>query len=322
MSALPVEALEPAPGVAHLLKRWGIRSVGELVALGQEALTARLGLEALALFAAAATTMIRPLQLVCPLEQFEDTFEFEPAVETLQPLLFLLRRFVDQLTQRLDLRAFVAESLVLKLGLESGETLEAQLRIPQPTSRPDVLFRALYTHLETVTTETPIKTVGLAILPRKAEDKQLGLFETVLADPHRFKETLARLSAVVGPDRVGTPLLENSHCPDRFRLAPPDFENAPILVESSKAKEPATAPIRRFRPPLKAEVAGEPAPASVQCAVSQGKLKVVVGPWRVSGNWWEAGGWEREEWDAATSDGKVLRLVRRPEGWFVEGIVD
>ena len=49
---------------------------------------------------------------------------------------------------------------------------------------------------------------------------------------------------------------------------------------------------------------------------------MTIGPWRASGNWWEPGAWEREEWDAATSDGKVIRLVRQPGGWFVEGVMD
>jgi protein ImuB len=47
-----------------------------------------------------------------------------------------------------------------------------------------------------------------------------------------------------------------------------------------------------------------------------------VGPWRASGQWWETGAWERDEWDVLTRDGKVLRLVRTPEGWRVEGILD
>lgn len=53
------------------------------------------------------------------------------------------------------------------------------------------------------------------------------------------------------------------------------------------------------------------------------KLKIAVGPWRSSGQWWETGKvWSRDEWDVATRDGKVLRLVKRPEGWFVEGVLD
>jgi protein ImuB len=346
MAALPVAALEPSAEVALLLQRWGIRTVGELLALGQDALTARLGLEALALFAAASSTADRPLHLVHPTECFEESFDFNPEIETLEPLLFLLRRFVDHLSQRLEPRGLVAEELVLKLTLESGENVISRLRLPQPTRQPEILFRTLHTFLETLRTASAVKSVALTVLPTPGRQKQLGLFETVLSDPHQFQETLARLTAVLGPDRVGTPALENSHRPDAFRLAAPDFENAPIPLEKERSTPRHVLPIRRFRPSIKAEVeceqpegtpretspltdsppqqnaAGFNRPVSVRCSVTRGKLKILVGPWRASGNWWEPDGWEREEWDAATSDGQVIRLVHQPDGWFVEGVID
>ena len=347
MAALPVAALEPSAEVALLLQRWGIRTVGELLALSQDALTARLGLEALALFAAASTTGDRPLHLVAPAERFEESFDFNPEIETLEPLLFLLRRFVDHLSQRLEPRGLVAETLLLKLTLESGENVISPLRLPQPTRHPEVLFRTLHTFLETLRTASAVKSVGLTVLPTPGRQRQLGLFETILSDPHQFQETLARLTALLGPDRVGTPALENSHRPDAFRLTAPDFENAPIPLEKERSTPRRVMPIRRFRPSIKAEVeceqpqcapretspptaspAQRPAtgfnrPVSVRCSVTRGKLKILVGPWRASGNWWEPGAsWEREEWDAATSDGQVIRLVHQPDGWFVEGVID
>jgi len=46
------------------------------------------------------------------------------------------------------------------------------------------------------------------------------------------------------------------------------------------------------------------------------------GPFVSSGNWWEAPGWTREEWDVQTSDGALHRICRRDEGCFVEGLYD
>ncbi|HEY6166856.1 MAG TPA: DNA polymerase Y family protein, partial [Verrucomicrobiae bacterium] len=129
IAKLPVAALEPSTDVALVLHKWGIRTVGELLALGQDALVDRLGLEALALFAAASTTALRPLNLVRPAERFEEAFDYEHPIETLEPLLFILRRFVDALSQRLELTDLVAELLTLKLRLESGEALERRFRV-------------------------------------------------------------------------------------------------------------------------------------------------------------------------------------------------
>lgn len=321
IATLPVAALEPSSDVELILHKWGIRTVGELIALGQEALADRLGLEAFALFAAASDNSVRLLKLVRPEERFEESFDFEQPVETMEPLLFLLRRFVDQIGQRLETTGFVAELVTLRLRLDSGEVIERRLRVPQPTREANVLFRMLQTHLETLRTESPIVMVALTADPTRPQQKQFGLFEVALRDPQQFQETLARLSALVGAERVGTPVVEDTHRPDAFKLVPPDFENAPVPVKAANLL--ATTPIRRLRPALAAQVEGGHEPVSLQCSIANGKLKIAVGPWRSSGQWWEVGKvWTRDEWDVATRDGKVLRLVQRPDGWFVEGMLD
>lgn len=323
IATLPVAALAPSSDVESILQKWGVRTVGELLALGQEALADRLGLEAFALFAAASDQSLRPLKLVRPEEHFEESFDFEQPVETMEPLLFLLRRFVDQIGQRLEATGFVAEQVTLGLRLDSGEVIERRLRVPQPTRDVQVLFRMLQTHLETLRADSPIVTVALTAEPTRPQQKQFGLFEVALRDPQQFQETLARLSALLGAERVGTPVVEDNHRPDAFTLVPPDFENALVPVTAKIANPLAVTAVRRLRPAVAARVDGEHAPVSLQCSVANGALKIAVGPWRSSGQWWEPGqAWSREEWDVATRDGRVLRLVQRPEGWFVEGVLD
>ena len=36
----------------------------------------------------------------------------------------------------------------------------------------------------------------------------------------------------------------------------------------------------------------------------------------------ENGAWHREEWDATTLRGQVLRLVHQPDGWTVDALLD
>ena len=361
IAALPVAALEPSREVTLILRKWGIRTVGALLALGQAAVAERIGLEALALFAAASTTAMRPLNRVAAAEQFEEAFEFDHTVETIEPLLFILRRFVDQLSQRLELSSFAAELLTLRLRLESGEILERRLRIPQPTRQREILFRMLHTHLETLRTPSPIVSVTLKADPAQPEQKQFSLFEAALRDPPQFQETLARLSALLGADRVGTPVRANSHRADAFKLVPPDFENASSDTATRVSEFLSVTPLRRFRPALKVklecdfaaprhlhnsfltqapfpperesaaqaleqfrtrgQVKQSPAAASLR-SIAKGELKIAIGPWRASGNWWEPAAWQREEWDVATTDGTALRLVRIDNEWCVEAILD
>ncbi len=119
----------------------------------------------------------------------------------------------------------------------------------------------LQTHLEGVRTDGAITGVTLVAEPTRPVQRQFGLFEAVLKDPHQFQETLARLSALVGVDRVGSPVREDSHRPDAFRLVPPDFENAPMRVGRGSDLGRRT-PWRRFRPPVPATVSIAPTPAA------------------------------------------------------------
>lgn len=254
IASLPVAALEPSPHVADILHQWGVRTVGEVLALGPAELAERLGLESFALLAAASTGTVRPLNLVRPAERFVESFEFDPPIETLEPLLFLLRRFAEQIGHRLECCGFVAESLRLSLRQESGALLERHLRIPQPTRSADALFRMLHTHLESVRTDTAIAGVELHADPTRPEQRQFTLFEAALRDPNQFQETLARLSALVGADRVGTPVRVDTHRPDAFRLVPPDFEHAPPPPDAQAGDFQRPTPLRRLRPTPKITV--------------------------------------------------------------------
>ena len=61
-----------------------------------------------------------------------------------------------------------------------------------------------------------------------------------------------------------------------------------------------------------------------------GTVLQCAGPWRTSGEWWNAqfqggdGAWNRDEWDVSLSDGAVYRIFvdRMTDGWFIDAIVD
>ncbi len=356
LAGLPVGALEPSADAAGLLADWGVRTVGDLLGLGQAAVAERLGLEAFALFAAASTTATRPLRLVRPIERFVEGCTFDPGIETLEPLLFRLRRFVDSLEPRLAAFGWVAQSLHLRLELEDAPPRDLHLRLPEPTRQADILFRGLHTALETVRAGSAVTGATLTAEPTRPVQRQFGLFEAAVRDPHQLQETLTRLAALVGADRVGTPVRIDTHRPDTFRLVPPDFDNAPAVAPPSPGDLTRPVPVRRFRPPLPASVTTRPAPGNLpglspediaaaldplfrpdrttgaaaptgrpillRCALASGRLPVVRGPWRADGDWWDAAGWAREEWDVVTSDGRALRLAWEAGAWRVEAMVD
>jgi len=99
------------------------------------------------------------------------------------------------------------------------------------------------------------------------------------------------------------------------------------VPETGRDTGDAVLALRRLRPPRRVSVAtdGERRPAVV-CGALGPEARVIgcAGPWRVSGEWWDAGAWARDEWDVALSDGAVCRLARelRSGEWYLDGVYD
>src|SRR3954451_16057333 len=281
-----------------ILHKWGIHTLGQLAALDKEQLSARLGPEAVRIWERANGRSNRLLKLIRPPESFQESFEFEREIETAEPLLFMLRRFLEQLTVRLAAIYLVAKELTLRITFGNKQTYERVFKIPQPTNNVDLLFRMLQTHLENFRSEHPIVAVALSAEPIKPAGEQFGFFETTLRNPHQLSETLARLTALLGNDRIGTPVLEETHRPDAFRMQP--FSWAVVSAVSS-GETPralrtahATTALRRFRPALSTSVLqDEDTPAHIRSAEMSGKIIAQRGPYLLSGNWWDEKSWRR-----------------------------
>ena len=317
LAPLSIAALDPGAELAAVLESWGIRTIGQFVALPSAPMWERLGPEAVELWERATGGRARPLKLVKPQEFFAEEADLEHPVEMLEPLLFLLRRFLEQIAARLAGAYLVAGKLRLVLRFEQGEAYRRIFTIPQPTRDVALLFRLLHTHLENFTSGSPIVGLELAAKPVRPNVEQFGLLERGLRDPHQFAETLARLQALLGSDQVGTPELESSHHPEAFHLRPYEAEAPAPKTDGDLL---IGVPWLRFRPPVPANVVlNEAQPAYLYSARSTGPIRDARGPWQLDGQWWESRRWSREEWDVATDDG-LYRLVRAEENWFLDGI--
>src|SRR5437762_5668727 len=245
--------------ILEILHKWGIHTLGQLVRLDKEQLRARLGPEAVRMWERANGQSNRPLKLVRQPESFEESFEFENEIETAEPLLFMLRRFLQQFFFRLSAIYLVAKELRLQITFSNKQHYERCFKIPQPTNDVDLLFQMLHTHLGNFKSEYPITAVSLEAKPTKASQQQFGLFEIPLRDPNQLYETLARLSALLGNDRVGTPVLEETHRPDAFQMEPFTWQVAasPSRTGSILNRQNELSPrvaLRRFRPPANAAI--------------------------------------------------------------------
>lgn len=312
---LPTAALDPEPDLLSVLDGWGIRTIGELTELPMTKVCERLGSRALQLWQRARGGQPRPLKIVKIPEAFEEKTDLEYPIETLEPLLFLLKDFLERLSCRLEQVYRVMARLRLVLRFDDGTTYEKCFAIPSPTRNVALLCRMLQTHLENFTASSPIVGLELKATPALPSSEQSGLLERGLKDPNQFADTLARLQALVGADRVGVPHVEDSHRPDAVTVEP--YVEKPMLPTAT----PLTGlPLFRFRPPLAATVRTEAEkPSYIASPRFQGRVSEALGPWKMRGNWWDLLAWAREEWDVATENG-FYRLARIGKHWVIEGI--
>ena len=328
LSTLPVSALSPSPQTLAILKKWGIETLGALSALPADAVTQRLGPEGRDLWERAAGRKRRLLQLASPRQTYEETMEFEFEVQTLEPLLFVLRRFIEQLVLRLAAIYRVPEAMALCLRFDDGQEHRRQFRIPAPTGNVETLFRVVHTHLENFVGPSPVRSLHLAATPALATSEQFGLFGTALRDPNRFSETLARLHALLGPDGAGVVCRDDTHRPDAFHLQAPDFLHLDDATANKTTAPPSPPtfglPLRRWRPPwpLQVDVRNR-FPTWIRSVAFSGEVRAVRGPYQLTGGWWERQSqWACEEWDVELANGSLYRLSRQRDDWFLEGTYD
>src|SRR5213595_2582769 len=306
--------------VLGILRRWGIESLGQFAALEKEAVAARLGPIGIELWERATGKTTRLLKLVPIRESFEEAFEFENEIETSEPLLFMLRRFLQQFSVRLHAVHLVISELQLEIIFSDKNQYAHRFKIPEPTNNVETLFRMLQTHLENFTSKSSIVAVALKAETTKPAFEQFHLFETALRDPARLTETLARLTGLLGSERVGTLVLEETHRPDAFRM-----ERFSWQLPETKSELPAlpASALRRFRSPLPASVLlAKNRPAHFRSAKVQGEVRDGKGPYKASGNWWDENAWDRVEWDVELENGTLCQCHSSGGQWALDGIYD
>ena len=317
LAPLPIALLAPTPDLQETLDRWGIRRFQDLAALPPLGIAERLGPEGMYLRELARGEVERKLlPLVDPL-RFEDEIELDYPVELLEPLAFLLSRLINSLATSLAARALATNELRLQLKLENRTTHERTLRLPVPTLDTKAFLKLLQLDLSQNPPAAPVVEVRMAMNPVKPQAAQSGLFVLAAPEPVKLELTIARLKSIVGPDRVGSPALIDTHRPDAFRMGAAFVPSAPATAPKFRLS------IRLFRPPRAARVAvASGHPSFVTAGAIRGKILDLAGPWRTSGDWWTVDPWLRDEWDIALSDGALYRLYCGPRGWFVEGSYD
>jgi protein ImuB len=345
-----------AEGEEELLQtfsRWGIRKFRDLAALPAVSLSERLGQRGLELQRKVEGIGPRTLVPSDPPLLFEEVMELEFPLVLLEPLAFLLNRMLDQLCARLQARALAAQELFLELTLENGRSESAScfqrtIHLPVPLVDANIFLKLLQLDLKAHPPGAPVVKIRLRIEPAKPRPAQNGLFLPASPEPEKLELTLARIAAVVGEGRAGSPQLLDTHRPQAFemrRFASSASGNGDSHAPKNKNKclrnkdrentelenKDLVTALRIFRPRIAVNVTyQEGAPTHISSKRQNhiaGEVLWAAGPWRSSGDWWEQDSWVRDEWDIAVQEKSgiaLYRLVHDLVGgqWVLEGGYD
>jgi len=306
LGRLSIDALPPDPELFETFHLWGIRSLADLSRLPDDALASRLGDRGLWLQRLARGVIERPLRPKLPAAVYEESADLEHPIKLREPLLFLIARFLHDLTARLKSQSLAAAALHLTLNVN-----QRRHSLPFPTRDVKLLLKLVEHSLDRQPPEAPVAKIRLELVATEPRRVQHGLFTPAVPEPEKLELTLGKIRGLVGEKNVGYPELFDTHRPGFARPTG-------VLL-----------PFRYFRPPLEARVTAD----RLWTRMFQGKILQIAGPWRSSGDWWrcsdgERANWNRDEYDLALSDGALYRIYldraldRAPKKWFVEGVYD
>lgn len=321
LADIPVDALLMPPEMFATFLRWGIHKIGDLAALPEAGIAERFGEAGVKFRRLAWGKGGDIITLVRIPPEYSSRREMDDAIEQLEPLFFVISAQLHELTNKLQRNGRAAGGVSLTLILDNGEIFDHTITLPVATRDPLVLLKQLQLSLEAKAPGAGILTVQTRLAPADPRVIQGGLFRPATPEPDKLQTLIARLDALAGKDKVGSPQILDTHRPDAFEIR--DCAFAP-----SEPALPASLPLRvsfrHFRPHVEARVTTKSnLPLRVASERVTGDVLHAAGPWRISGGIWSASSWERDEWDIVLQDQAIYRIYVTPgRRWFLCGSYD
>lgn len=323
MARVPMEAMPLDEGFRGALARLGIGTARALAEMPAAQIALRYGEEAAAAVRLAQGVDDRALIPEALPTRFEESIDLDWEVQDVDALIFALRRVLDALVTRLACRALAVGGMVLALPLASRVLDERALAVAVPTRDVATLLRIARSSLAVQPPIDAVRGLRVTAIPRPVRPVQLGLFDPPGPAPERLALTLTRLTALVGSERVGAPVVPDTHRPYAVAVASFDPPRAPREGAPSSEAIPLMA-LHVFRPPREAEVqVREGRIVHLDAGAVRGVVRSCGGPWRVDGHWWGEP-FDHEGWDVELDDGGLylVGFERTCGAWFLDGVYE
>jgi len=323
LAPLSLDVLDLRTEHAEIFALWGIRTLGELGALPEKELIARLGQKGRRLRQMARGELPHLFVPVEPAFRLEERIELDSPVEMLESLLFVVGVMLEQLVLRATARVLALAQVTVMLELEGGAQHVRTVRPALPSNDRAMWLKLVQMDLDMHPPGAAVVGLRLEAEPGATSKVQMGLFSPQLPEPMKLDVTLARIQAVVGEGCVGRPVLKDTHRPDGFVVEP--FSLTASGGGSVAAPGEAPAAMRMIRPPERVSMVMEgERPSAFTFRGVRYAVERAYGRWVVSGDWWNPGLWGMEQWDvvARAASGMLCCCVVREEEWSVVAVWD
>lgn len=320
-------ALRLEPIMLERLQKLGLCTVHSFIGMPRSVLRRRFGQQLLLRLDQALGNEEEPVQLLRPVEPYQERLPCLEAIRTATGIEIAVRRLLENLCQRLREEGMGIRTATLRAYRVDGKLEQIEIGTNRATHNIQHLFKLFELKIPSITPALGIELFIMEVLKVEEVDPiqeklwagKPGLEDTAVA------ELLDRLAGKVGAATIHRYLPAEHYWPERsIKLA-------------SSIREKTVVPWRTDRP-RPTQLLVKPEPIDVTAPIPDyppmlfrynGRvhhIKKADGPERIEREWWLENGQHRDYYHVEDEDGQRYWLFRsghyagdQPQQWFIHG---
>lgn len=297
LAPLPLARLAWPQSLLDALHGVGLRRIGELFAIDRSAFARRFGEARLNELDRLLGRAPEPFKAVTPPLQFRRRFQMLGEIETVEGILFPLRRLCGELATYLAVRGLGAEGLSLDCLHAHAPATRLALRFVAPVREAAALFDNLRERLTRCPPTAPVTELLLQARDFSTPPPlQTDLFDDAGGRALEWQRTLDRIAARLGDGSLWTPAVADDHRPEAAWTRQPP--GAGSLITEARVRPLWLLPSpKRISPP-----------------------QIESLPERIEGGWWSGADAMRDYHSVQFDEARAWVYRDRSDGgWYLQG---
>ena len=320
LAPLPIEALRLEPGASALLKRLGLKTIGQILNAPRAAFAARAGQSAMLRLDHALGRTREALSPRRPPPPLFAARKLAEPIITLDSLLRVTQDLCADLCAKLDEKGMGARRLFLSAFGLDGETRRVALKLSRPERAPEAISRLFREKLEREAERfnaefgfEAARLDALEIAPWVLRPSDLAP-SAIERDLEAEARLIDRIAARLGSDHVGKLGVRDAHAPERASLWNADTALRVAAPEDGVMRRPLTV-FSRAQPIEAIAAVPDGPPLRFRWRRVLRTIVRAEGPERIAPNWLRASDAKtRDYYRVEDQEGRRYWLYR--EGFF------